>query len=795
MTDHASEANQPGSPDFPASETTGGRAEPASRANSPPGQKNQSPSSQPGSGDYASSTRGRLFRLTLKELREILRDRRTIITLVLMPLLVYPVLGVVFQKFMLTLPRRHAQYLFGVESRWDEQVLAQFFSPANQHLQRLRNEGRWPLPLRESGSSPPMYEILPPDGISLEQRVSEGVYHLGLRSRLLEPLRNDGSVPRLEIELIYQRDSAVSVAAVEYLQDRLAAWDDYVREQQRQSERSKIALAAGVAARWAFDAEAGRRRLVSTRYVNVESQIQVSTGVSLASVIPLILILMTITGAVYPAIDLTAGERERGTLEALVAAPLPRMALLFGKYVAVVTVAMLTAIVNLVAMTTTVRTVGLSMALFGAGGLSFGTIATVFALLMLFAVFFSAVLLAVTSFARSFKEAQAYLIPLMLLALAPGVMSLVPGVTLSGPLAVAPLINMVLLARDVFAGTAQLGYAVVAVLSTVIYSAATLALAARIFGTDAILYGSYGTWGEMLQRPAAFTDRPTVPMAMFCLAILFPLFFMSGGMLRGDGTWSAARQMALSAIFTAVLFGGLPLLLAWWRRLRLETTFAWWPAPPLAYVAAVILGLTLWPAAHEAYWLSKAIGLASLDSDMMTAVEKALGRWAEIPTWLVFAALAFAPAIFEEICFRGFVFQSLLGKLSVWSAILASAALFGAFHVLVNGVLAIERLLPTTLLGVVLAWVAWRSGSIKPGIVLHVCHNGLIAVASLYQQGRFNRLPRLESALEWLGLKSLVVERDVHHLPVACLLLGVVGPALGMWLFTRIKSPPQESPT
>ena len=57
----------------------------------------------------------------------------------------------------------------------------------------------------------------------------------------------------------------------------------------------------------------------------------------LSALVPLILILMTITGAVYPAIDLTAGERERGTLEMFVASPVPRMQLLFGKYAAVVT--------------------------------------------------------------------------------------------------------------------------------------------------------------------------------------------------------------------------------------------------------------------------------------------------------------------------------------------------------------------------------------------------------------------------------------------------------------------------
>ena len=144
-----------------------------------------------------------------------------------------------------------------------------------------------------------------------------------------------------------------------------------------------------------------------------------NTPFSLATLVPLVLILMTITGAVYPAIDLTAGERERGTLETLIAAPISRMALLAAKYAAVLTVAVLTAVVNLVAMSVTILSSRLGAELFP-GGLSLVLIAEVFALTILFAAFFSAILLALTSFARSFKEAQAYLIPIMLLAIAPG---------------------------------------------------------------------------------------------------------------------------------------------------------------------------------------------------------------------------------------------------------------------------------------------------------------------------------------------------------------------------------------
>ncbi len=71
-------------------------------------------------------------------------------------------------------------------------------------------------------------------------------------------------------------------------------------------------------------------------------------GSMLGTIVPLVLVLMTITGAVYPAIDLTAGERERGTMESVMASPVPRGYVLFSKYIAVVVVALFTAVANLI---------------------------------------------------------------------------------------------------------------------------------------------------------------------------------------------------------------------------------------------------------------------------------------------------------------------------------------------------------------------------------------------------------------------------------------------------------------
>ncbi len=172
-----------------------------------------------------------------------------------------------------------------------------------------------------------------------------------------------------------------------------------------------------------------------------------------------------------------------------------------AKYAAVLIVAVLTAMVNLVAMTVTLLTSSLGSQLFP-GGLSPILMIQIFGLMILFAAFFSAIVLAITSFARSFKEAQAYLIPVMLLAISPGLLSLIPGLELRGLMAVAPLVNIVLLSRDILEGNVMPSMAALAIGSTAVYAAAAIAIASRIFGNDALLYASRGSWSELFQRPA-----------------------------------------------------------------------------------------------------------------------------------------------------------------------------------------------------------------------------------------------------------------------------------------------------
>ena len=481
---------------------------------------------------------GRLLRLCLKELRESLRDRRTIMTLIMMPILVYPLLSMAMQRLLLgavSSPSGQLEYVIGVA---DENT-ARVISLALRETQRAASEGVRPSieilrPAPKDASAVPSsprsdendsegksaeentqtdsgsangvginaptagailtnqqaaFSIVVPERATVSTSLADGQLDLAIRSASVErfPLPNGVSIPVFEFEMEFRDGDPRSEMAMAEFRKAMQLINDYQSAVLR-----------------------GNRLPASVTLVSNAVGQRVDPMASLAGVLPLVLILMTITGAVYPAIDLTAGERERGTMEAMIATPAPRFILLLSKYVAVVTVAVLTAVANLFASWITLSLGGLGRALLGDRGFSFWTLIQIFPLLVIFAAFFSAILLAMCSFARSFKEAQAYLIPVMLVSLAPALVTLMPNVEFSTLLGIVPLVNILLLSRDIMTGASTALPAFAAVLSTLLYAAAALVVASRLFGGESATSGSQESWSDLIRRPKRRFPTPDI---------------------------------------------------------------------------------------------------------------------------------------------------------------------------------------------------------------------------------------------------------------------------------------------
>lgn len=636
----------------------------------------------------AAAAMSRFGRLMLKELRETLRDRRTILTLVGMPLLVYPLLGLVFQKYLLsqvTLLKAPEYHLAFATAEEAETLRALLHQAENWHAARRAPDDLEPEPQFRLMVAEP--------GHLLETIVADQQADLGLRLKR----RRSG---RWQVEFVQLEGYRAGRAAREALQSRLQALNDaFVAEVFRQHE-PPLRLPVTWTVQWL----AG----------------PVPTTFSLAGIVPLILILMTVTGAVYPAIDLTAGERERGTLEALIAAPVPPAQILLAKYAVVMLVVLLTAVANLTAMTATSFATGLDRVLFGSGGFHLGLLVKLLLLLTVFACFFAAVILALTSLARSFKEAQAYLIPLMLASLAPGILAIFPGLEMHVVWSVTPLANIVLLAREVFDHRVQPLLAGLTVLSTLVYAGLALSLATRVFGADAVLYGSSATWSDLWRRPARPRSTPEWTLGLVALAGVLPAFVLLSGFVARAERWSPGGRLGANAAVLILLFVVWPGGLAWFRRVTWRG--AWRMARPSVWgvLGAGCLGLSLWPFVYELVrWLSPVSALAEQFEELAAEIRSTPLSWR-------LGTLAVVPAVCEELFFRGFLLQAFREKLGGWTNVALTAVLFGLFHVLVGDTLLAVRFLPTTLLGLVLGWLSLHTGSVWPGMLLHGLHNSVL---------------------------------------------------------------------
>lgn len=223
-------------------------------------------------------------------------------------------------------------------------------------------------------------------------------------------------------------------------------------------------------------------------------------GSIIGGMIPYVFILLCFTGAMYPALDLTAGEKERGTMETILCSPVGRTELVLGKFLMVLTGSLSTVAL---AMATSAITFPLgAMLVRSAGGASaagaaqassplaidpVGVLAS-FGLVLPVAVLFAAVMFTLALFAKSYKEAQSTVSPLIVVVILPAMGAMLPGVELNAKLALVPLLNVALASKELVSGVFHWGYLALIFGSTCVYAAAALGLAVRMFRRESVMF-------------------------------------------------------------------------------------------------------------------------------------------------------------------------------------------------------------------------------------------------------------------------------------------------------------------
>jgi sodium transport system permease protein len=215
-------------------------------------------------------------------------------------------------------------------------------------------------------------------------------------------------------------------------------------------------------------------------------------GFMLGMFLPYMIVILAMVGAMYPAIDLTAGEKERGTLETILVTPVSRLDIATGKFLTVMTASVITIILATASMSLTASLGFARMGEFASEQISFAikplSIILLLLLMLPLAALFSSALLSVSLFAKSYKEAQSYVSPLMFVVILPAMVSFIPGIELNWGLAFVPIVNISLAAREVLLGTFRWEFIGLIFVSTFIYASFSIFVTKRLFEKENVLF-------------------------------------------------------------------------------------------------------------------------------------------------------------------------------------------------------------------------------------------------------------------------------------------------------------------
>jgi sodium transport system permease protein len=210
-------------------------------------------------------------------------------------------------------------------------------------------------------------------------------------------------------------------------------------------------------------------------------------GNVVGGLVPYIIIILCFTGAMYPAIDLTAGEKERGTMETLLCSPVHRVHIVVGKLLMVLTASISTIALSLVSTAISIA-IGGTMLAGVVPRIAPAGILGVFAMIAPTALFFAAVLLTISLAAKSSKEAQSYVSPLLIVIIMPAVMGMLPGVELTAKTAFVPILNVCLACKEMLSGVWHWNFLALIFGSTGLYAAIGVALCVRMFNREDVMF-------------------------------------------------------------------------------------------------------------------------------------------------------------------------------------------------------------------------------------------------------------------------------------------------------------------
>ncbi|MBN2385096.1 CPBP family intramembrane metalloprotease [bacterium] len=451
--------------------------------------------------------------------------------------------------------------------------------------------------------------------------------------------------------------------------------------------------------------------MIETNIVDISTDRQKS-GYLAGKIVPLLMILMILSGASFAAVDLISGEKERGTLETLLLAPIGRESIIWGKFLVVCFIACISAAINLFGIYLTLVLNIMDIPLMK--GVAFNLGLSDVVLMMLFtvpmSVLFSAALMIIASYADTFKEGQYYVMPFVLLGMLPAVPALMPNIKLASFICLVPVSSLAIAIKEVLSGIYHWPSLTIAFISSCVYAFFLLRLAARILDRETILPGS------RLVIPSE--SRNYQKQAFILFGIVFLLIYFLGSLVQQKdliiGLWlTQIFLIALPALlfvrmnrFEYISFLGL-------RSFRVRQLVA-----ALLFELGLLASLPLIMTFQN--WLIPAP--KSFFEDFSQAL-----FGSDYPAWVTILTFGLSAGFCEEILFRGTLTGAFSRTWNKWRVVLMVGILFGLLH------FNIYRLIPTACIGFVYTYIRLQTGSLFLSIILHTVHNVLLTFLSQTQ--------------------------------------------------------------
>lgn len=688
------------------------------------------------------------FKLLLKkELLDVFRDKKAIIMMVLVPILLYPLIffGSMAVMTMIQSNMEEGEYKVAIVAS-DDGALK---SAVEKHNENAKVEAREKAETEstDQGNSSD-------DSVSQKSRASTSANGIATDVLTLvdapsgdyqEALQNE----ELDAYVTSSKDSSGKTVYEVYYVSSITNSSyaagivrDVVDELSREESKEKI-QAAGL------DADVIMNPVVYESEDLASSE--QSAGSILGMILPFLLVLSLLMGTMYPAIDVTAGEKERGTLETLLTLPVSNREIIFSKFFTVAIIGIISALLNIVSiafmgiymirlMGDAMESMGISFAGIDIGKFIPAIIFTVLAILA-FSLFISAVTMCITSLAKSYKEANNYITPLMLVVMLTGYIGFIPNIELTHTMALVPVANICLMIKNLLLFKVEYKLVAVVLVSNVLYAIVAVLILSRIYDSENVLFDEGKFSLKLFERRSNMKKGgvPTTGDAWFMVVFVMFAYLYLGSVLE--------MKYGFGGIFgIQMIIFVLPLLYVLYTKRSILQTYSFRKTKLMNFVAALfmgcgtmLIGIILTSFVSMLFPTEAEMVSSGLMNELMSDNEL-----------LTFAVVALTPAVCEEMLFRGFLFSAFRGRHKIVVSVLLTAVIFGVYH------MSIVRFFTTALLGAALAVIVYYSDSIFPAMMMHAINNG-IAVLQMYHPDAMENVFPLFAVEEPGIMESIVV--------------------------------------